>query len=114
MTDIPDLPSSFHRLPRCFFQAMIVVGIAMELYGQQWLNAAVVTAILILTVMPAIFARWANVLIPYQFEVLAIVFIFASLYLGERRDFYNRFWWWDLALHSASGVLMGILGLPPE
>lgn len=110
MNDSPNSPNSFPGLPRSLLQAMIVVGLAMELYGQQWLNAAVVTAILMLTTLPALFARWANVLIPYQFEVLAIVFIFASLYLGERRDFYNRFWWWDLALHSASGVLMGILG----
>ena len=106
----PHTRTSIPDLPRRLLQVLIVVGLAMELYGQQWLNAIVVTAILMLTVLPAFFARWAKFSIPYQFEVLAIIFIFASLYLGERRDFYNRFWWWDLALHSASGVLTGILG----
>ena len=50
---------SFPDLPRRLFQVLIVVGFAMELYGQQWLNAIVVRAILMLTVLPAFFARWA-------------------------------------------------------
>jgi uncharacterized membrane protein YjdF len=36
--------------------------------------------------------------------------VVAALWLGETRDFYGRFWWWDLALHTTSGVLLGILG----
>ena len=57
-------------LPRRLFQVLIVEGLAMELYGQQWLNAIVVTAILMLTVLPAFFDQWAKFSIPYQFEVL--------------------------------------------
>jgi uncharacterized membrane protein YjdF len=36
--------------------------------------------------------------------------VFASLFLGEVRDYYSRFWWWDTALHTLSGFLLGILG----
>ncbi len=39
-----------------------------------------------------------------------IIFVFASLFLGEIREFYTRFWWWDIALHSFSGILLGIVG----
>ena len=91
-------------------QAIIVFGLVGELYERQWLNAAIVAAILLLTTLPAFVARGAKIVIPPQFTLLAIAFIFASLYLGERRDFYGRFWWWDLALHSTSGVLLGVLG----
>ncbi|MDX1579126.1 MAG: hypothetical protein R3266_11610, partial [Gemmatimonadota bacterium] len=31
-------------------------------------------------------------------------------FLGEVRGYYLRFWWWDIALHTASGFLLGILG----
>jgi hypothetical protein len=48
--------------------------------------------------------------IPAEFHLTAVVFIFASLYLGEIQDFYHRFWWWDIALHSSAGLLMGIVG----
>lgn len=91
-------------------QGIIALGFVLELYEQQWLNAVIVAAILLLTALPSLFARGAKIVIPPQFELLAIAFIFASLYLGERRDFYERYWWWDLALHSTSGVLLGILG----
>ncbi|MFG0331859.1 MAG: hypothetical protein ACF8TS_00730, partial [Maioricimonas sp. JB049] len=61
--------------------------------------------------LPAILAWKVDVNVPPEFEVLTIAFIFASLFLGELRDFYNRFWWWDIALHTTSGGLLGVLGL---
>jgi uncharacterized membrane protein YjdF len=42
--------------------------------------------------------------------VLALAFVFFSLFLGEVRSYYDRIWWWDIALHGTSGLLMGILG----
>jgi len=30
--------------------------------------------------------------------------------LGEVSDFYERIWWWDLALHGTSAMLMGFIG----
>jgi uncharacterized membrane protein YjdF len=50
------------------------------------------------------------VYIPPQFQLLAIAFIFASLFLGEVGGFYTRFWWWDIVLHTGSGFLLGIIG----
>jgi len=102
----PALPQRVGRL----LQGIIALGLVLELYERQWLNAVIVAAILLLTALPSLFARGVKIVIPPQFELLAIAFIFASLYLGERRDFYYRYWWWDLALHSTSGVLLGILG----
>jgi uncharacterized membrane protein YjdF len=26
------------------------------------------------------------------------------------RDYYERIWWWDLALHATAGLLLGLLG----
>ena len=31
-------------------------------------------------------------------------------FLGEVRNYYVRFWWWDIVLHTASGFLFGIIG----
>jgi len=54
--------------------------------------------------------RRFDVQIPPQFEVLAVVFVYASLFLGEVHGYYIRFWWWDAILHVGSGFLLGILG----
>lgn len=109
-TQDADLTEGLPRQLAITLQVLIFLGVMLEVYEQQWLNALIVAGILFLTTLPSIFARGIRINIPPQFELLAIAFIFASLYLGERRDFYSRIWWWDLALHSTSGVLMGILG----
>ena len=45
-----------------------------------------------------------------EFEVSAILFVFASFLLGDIHGYYERFWWWDLLLHGSSGVLLGLAG----
>ncbi|MEX1237387.1 MAG: hypothetical protein WD994_03870, partial [Pseudomonadales bacterium] len=51
-----------------------------------------------------------RVFIPAEFELVAVAFIFASLFLGEIYGYYTRFWWWDIALHTTSGLLLGVIG----
>lgn len=41
----------------------------------------------------------------------SIVFGFCSQILGELFGFYNRFTWWDTALHLSSGVVLCFLGI---
>jgi hypothetical protein len=43
-------------------------------------------------------------------QILAITFVFASLFLGEVRSYYELIWWWDVSLHATSGLLFGIVG----
>ena len=31
-------------------------------------------------------------------------------FLGEVRSWYERIWWWDIALHTSSGLLLGLVG----
>jgi len=75
-----------------------------------WMSAFLVLAIMTITLAPAIMSRRLPVNIPPEFQVLAVVFVFAALFLGEIRSYYDRFWWWDIALHTSAGLLLGILG----
>ncbi|QDV23067.1 hypothetical protein [Aureliella helgolandensis] len=100
-----------HKFLVVFLRLLIAFGILLEVYEALWLNAAIAAGILLLTFLPTIFASRVQVEIPPEFEVLTVAFIFASLFLGETRQFYSKFWWWDIALHATSGVLLGVLGL---
>lgn len=91
-------------------QLALLLGIGLEISAGQWLNAATTTAVLALTLLPILLGRRFNVFIPPELEVLALLFVFGALFLGEVRGYYVRFWWWDLILHSASGFLLGIVG----
>lgn len=100
-----------HKGLTAFLQAIIAIGLGLSIYEHQWLNAVVIAGILLLTMLPVLFSRGLEVFIPAEFELLAIGFLFAALFLGETRDYYARFWWWDIALHTTSGGLLGVLGV---
>lgn len=107
----PDSRVNVHKRLTQGLQVIIVLGLSLSVYEQQWLNTAASAGILLLTLVPATFARRWKIYIPPEFELLTIGFIFAALFLGETRNYYGRFWWWDIALHTTSGGLLGILGV---
>jgi len=80
------------------------------LLDQLWLSLFLVTLIIATLFAPILFRNRLQVEIPAEFHLMAVIFIFASFYLGEIQHFYLRYWWWDIVLHATAGLLMGILG----
>lgn len=72
--------------------------------------AFVSTATLCLSLLPLALAHRLSVQLPTSFLLFITVFMFASIFLGEAFDFYNKVWWWDLALHGSAAVGFGFLG----
>ncbi len=65
---------------------------------------------LILTMIPIFLRKRYSVYLPAEIEILFVVFIYAALILGEVKDYYTSFWWWDILLHGISGLALGFLG----
>lgn len=101
---------SIHRRLSFLLKGILLLEALVALWGQQWLTLAITLGIIAITLFPLLLHRRFRVYIPPEFELLAIGFIFASLYLGEVHGYYTRFWWWDIALHTTSGLLLGIVG----
>ena len=85
----------------------VTVGALLE---RQWLGAFSGSAVLLLTFAPAIIEHRLRVALPVEFTLITTVFLYASFALGEARDFYEKFWWWDLALHGLSALIIGSIG----
>ena len=102
--------TTIHRRLTLGIQTVLALGVVAELWAGQWFAALITTGIILLTLFPIALARRFSVFIPPEFALLAIVFVFASLVLGEVHGYYTRFWWWDIALHTGSGFLLGIVG----
>lgn len=102
-----------HRIYIWVGRALVGI-VALEwlflLLSQRWLSLFLVTIIMAVLISPTLFRKKLDVEIPVEFHITAVIFIFASLYLGEIQSFYLRFWWWDIALHTSAGLLMGIVG----
>lgn len=99
-----------HYRVKLGLQLALAAGFALELYEAQWMNATLVLFILIVTFIPNLLARGLDLFVPPELELMTIGFVFASVFLGETRDYYGRFWWWDVLLHGTSGGLLGALG----
>ncbi len=104
----------FEHINRSVVWVMLLI-MAVEFVGallvQQWLTAFLITIIMSIITLPFLFRNKLPVKIPIEFHVLIILFIFATLFLGEIQSFYQKFWWWDAALHTMSGLLLGVIGL---
>lgn len=99
-----------HRILVGVLLLLMLVEWVVLLLEQRWLSTFLVTLIIVTLVAPLIFRHRLAVEIPAEFHFAAVIFIFASLYLGEIQSFYQRFWWWDIVLHGSAGLLMGIVG----
>jgi len=80
------------------------------LLDSRWLSMFLVSLIIAVLLAPTLFRKKLDVEIPVEFHFTAVIFMTASLYLGEVQRFYERFWWWDIVLHASAGLLMGIAG----
>ncbi|RMD47545.1 MAG: hypothetical protein D6832_05855 [Alphaproteobacteria bacterium] len=74
----------------------------------RWMSAAVAAATMALTIVPLVAVRRFGIRLPPAFLAWTTVFVFASIFLGEAQDFYERFWWWDLVLHGSSAMAIGL------
>jgi uncharacterized membrane protein YjdF len=88
----------------------MMIDFVFVVVEEQWLNALLILAIGALILAPTLLGQRDSVQLPYEFQLVALVFAFAALFLGEVRSYYDRFWWWDIALHTTSGLLLGIVG----
>lgn len=88
----------------------LFLGLMMAAWNEQWPIAFYTLFILGVTLLPVFLGKRFDVDIPSEFEFLAVILVYGALFLGELRGFYFKYWWWDLALHTASGFMLGLLG----
>lgn len=65
---------------------------------------------LVLFIFSSYLYRKNSLHLPPLFQVFILLFIFGSMYLGEIRDYYYKFRWWDTMLHSSSAMILALTG----
>jgi hypothetical protein len=98
-----------HLLVLVALEVVMAVQFVLLLMRGNWPEAAFVAGIMAVCLLPTL-SRRLSVEIPSEVELAAVLFVFATLFLGEVNDWYQRYWWWDMALHTTSGLLLGLLG----
>lgn len=88
----------------------LIASFFIGIYNFNWLPVFVSFLTLLLTFLPYLFEKKYKIELPIEFEILAVLFIYASIFLGEVHGFYTRFFWWDAILHLGSAVAFGFIG----
>jgi hypothetical protein len=89
-----------------FFIGAIVWAVFEPLWEVIFVSLLGIVAVWI----PLYFAKSDKFDMPIEFVFLFTLFIYGSLFLGEIRGYYTRFWWWDIVLHAGSGLALGFIG----
>lgn len=99
-----------HLIILAALQSAMAAELVFLVAEQQWVHVFLVTGIMLTMALPVVLKSRFPVQIPSEIQIFTILFGFATLFLGEVRDYYERFWWWDLALHATAGLLLGLQG----
>lgn len=91
-------------------RALLLVAIVDSVFSKSYQNTFVAFLTFVMTFYPSILRKRFRVYLPSSLQIVITLFIFAAQFLGELRDFYYRFPWWDNMLHCISGSVLGIIG----
>lgn len=93
------------------FVIVILVAIAVyQIFVQQWSHLFVVLQAIVLSMVPYFLYKKYGIYTPPSFRILIILFVFATLFLGEARSFYDTYWWWDALFHFVAGFGFALMG----
>ena len=97
------------RLTRLIWLALVLAA-GEALFTQRFSLAFIALITLGLSMAPVYVARWAEITVPKGFMLAVVMFVGGTIFLGEVFEFYDRFWWWDIAMHGGSAIGFGLIG----
>ncbi len=96
------------------FIGCMLLGIFLdtpELRSYFFMSAFTSLVTVVLTFVPAFLMNRMHIIVPASLEAFFVVFILLAEFFGEILNFYDVFWWWDIMLHTSSGVMLGLMGV---
>ncbi len=90
--------------------ALLILSAIAAAFEGRWSLSFVAIATLALAMAPLFLARRLDITLPLPFVVAITLFLMGSILMGEAFDFYERVWWWDIALHGSSAIGFGLVG----
>ena len=90
--------------------ASLTVAILRSIFNENWLVLFTSIIVLILSAIPIFIRKKFKLKIPLEIELITVLFIYATLFLGEAYNFYEIFPWWDTLLHAGSAIVFGFIG----
>ncbi len=91
-------------------RALVILIMIIQILQKNWEAAFLCILTLILFLIPMIIDKKLKIELPTPLEITILLFIFSAEILGEIQNFYGKFEYWDLILHTINGFLCGAIG----
>ncbi len=88
----------------------LVLALLGTIWERTWIALFVSLLTLVLTFLPSFIQQTYRIKLPAEIQIIIILFIYGSLFLGLAREWYHRIWWWDSLMHAFSGLALGFSG----
>ena len=98
------------RVTHALWLALAAIALGFAASGSSH-DTWIATSAFGLALLPAAVEGLVGVRLPRGFVLACGLFTVLTVMLGELTDFYQRFVWWDVAMHVASGFVVGGIGL---
>lgn len=89
---------------------LVVAVLVHQIFNQNWANVGLCFLTLVLFMIPSFVEKKIKVDVPDTLEIIILLFIFSAEILGEIREYYLTFPYWDTMLHTINGFLMAAIG----
>lgn len=89
---------------------LVIIVMILQIFNRNYENVFLCVLTLLLLVVPSFVQITMKVELPTTLEIIILVFIFAAEILGEIREFYLVFPFWDTVLHTLNGFLAAAIG----
>lgn len=89
---------------------LVVITMVTQFFYGNYENVFLCVWTLLLFLLPGIVRKRFNVELPSALEIIVLLFIFAAEILGEIREFYIVFPYWDTMLHTINGFMAAAIG----
>lgn len=89
---------------------LLVLICLWEVMQMDWRGLLMASQAFIFSLIPTFLKKYYGIRTPHILQAGGALFLFATLFLGEEANFYDRFWWWDLIFHTFAGLAFGLVG----
>lgn len=89
---------------------LVIAVMILQIFNRNYENVFLCVLTLLLLVIPSLVQVTMKIELPTTLEIIILVFIFAAEILGEIREFYIVFPFWDTVLHTLNGFLAAAIG----
>ena len=91
-------------------QCAIVTVALRNIFTARWENVFTCLLAELLLFIPPLVEHSFKLKLPATLEILAYIFVFCAEILGEIGNFYQRFAFWDVMLHTVNGFMFAAFG----